>query len=223
MNPAIAFFDVDGTIVKGDIVRHFVRLRTWDMQPMARRLWTAGFVLRLPSLLLLDAVSRARFQRALYAGYRALSPADLARRVPLYSARCLEPRLFPEATARIAHHRQQNHRVVLVTGSLAPIVAPLAARVQASAVLAPNLCVSGGAFTGALEGVPLAGWRKAEAALQFATQHGVAPADCFAYADSRDDLPLLESVGHASVVNPGARLRTIAARRGWEILRWSVA
>ena len=223
MNAAIAFFDVDGTIVKGDIVRHFVRLRTWDMHPMARRLWIALFVLRLPFLLLLDAFSRARFQRALYAGYRAVSPAELARRVPPYSARWIEPRIFPAAAARIAHHRQQNHRVVLVTGSLAPIVAPLAARLQASAVLAPDLHRTGGAFTGALDGEPLAGKRKAAAALQFASQQGVAPADCFAYADSRDDLPLLESVGHAAVVNPGGRLRAVAARRGWEILRWSVA
>jgi HAD superfamily hydrolase (TIGR01490 family) len=217
----IAFFDVDGTILAGDIVRHFVRLRTWDMHPMARALWTGAFVFRLPYLLVLDGISRARFQRALYAGYRAGAPADLARRVPLYSARWLEPRLFPGAVARIAQHLQENHRVVLVTGSLAPIVAPIAARVRASAVLAPRLREVNGAFTGEIDGEPLAGQRKAEAALRFATQEGIAPSTCFAYADSQDDLPLLECVGHATVVNPGGRLQAIATARGWDILHWS--
>jgi len=217
----IAFYDVDGTILSGDIVRHFVRLRTWDMHPVARALWTGAFALRLPYLLALDGISRARFQRALYAGYRAVAPAELARRVPLYSARWLEPRLFPGAVTRIAQHLRKDHRVVLVTGSLAPIVAPLAARLRASAVLAPQLRERDGAFTGEIDGEPLAGRRKADAALDFARQQGVAPSDCFAYADSRDDLPLLECVGHATVVNPGGRLHAIATARGWDIERWS--
>ena len=180
-------------------------------------------MLRLPYFLALDGIDRARFQRALYAGYRAVTPAELARRVPLYAARWLEPRLFPGAVARIAQHLQENHRVVLVTGSLAPIVAPIAARVRASAVLAPQLREVNGAYTGEIDGEPLAGPRKADVALQFAAQQGVAPSACFAYADSPDDLPLLECVGHATVVNPGKRLGAIAAARGWDILRWSAA
>jgi phosphoserine phosphatase len=40
------------------------------------------------------------------------------------------------------------------------------------------------------------------------------------YSDSITDLPLLEAVGHPVVVNPDARLRRIARRRGWPIEEW---
>jgi len=40
------------------------------------------------------------------------------------------------------------------------------------------------------------------------------------YTDSITDLPLLEAVGHPIVVNPDARLRRAAKRRGWLIEDW---
>ena len=40
------------------------------------------------------------------------------------------------------------------------------------------------------------------------------------YTDSITDLPLLEAVGHPVVVNPDARLRRVAKRRGWLIEDW---
>ena len=40
-----------------------------------------------------------------------------------------------------------------------------------------------------------------------------------AYSDSMSDLPMLEAVGRPVATNPGRRLRQIAERRGWEVLR----
>jgi phosphoserine phosphatase len=40
------------------------------------------------------------------------------------------------------------------------------------------------------------------------------------YTDSITDLPLLEAVGQPIVVNPDARLRRVAKRRGWPIEDW---
>jgi len=41
------------------------------------------------------------------------------------------------------------------------------------------------------------------------------------FSDSIPDLPLLEAVGEPVAVNPDRRLRAVARRRGWTILRWS--
>ncbi|MNT83278.1 hypothetical protein D3C72_2231200 [compost metagenome] len=38
------------------------------------------------------------------------------------------------------------------------------------------------------------------------------------YSDSRNDLPLLESVGHPVAVNPDSTLRDAAEARGWPVL-----
>ena len=40
----------------------------------------------------------------------------------------------------------------------------------------------------------------------------------FCYGDSINDLPLLERVTHPVVTNGDARLRAIAAERGWQTL-----
>jgi len=43
-------------------------------------------------------------------------------------------------------------------------------------------------------------------------------ADCWAYSDSRNDIPLLSLVGHRVVVNPDSRLAKHARALGWPIL-----
>ena len=44
--------------------------------------------------------------------------------------------------------------------------------------------------------------------------------DSHGYSDSINDLPLLELVEFAHVVNPGERLAKLALARGWEALLW---
>lgn len=46
--------------------------------------------------------------------------------------------------------------------------------------------------------------------------------DSFAYADAISDLPMLEAVGTAVVVNPDARLSQVADQRGWRVERWQM-
>nr|BFE77188.1 hypothetical protein GCM10020092_104890 [Actinoplanes digitatis] len=45
-------------------------------------------------------------------------------------------------------------------------------------------------------------------------------AECYAYSDSSSDLPLLEAVGHPSVVNPDRTLRRVALERSWPVLEF---
>ena len=75
--PAAAFFDVDGTLLDGNVVRYYADLRTQDFSAAHAALWKAVFALRVPWLVALDRQSRARFQRALYRGYRHFAPAEL--------------------------------------------------------------------------------------------------------------------------------------------------
>jgi HAD superfamily hydrolase (TIGR01490 family) len=220
---AAAFFDVDGTLLHGDVVRYYVRLRTQELAPLVRALWTAAFALRVPYYLALDRWSRARFQHALYRNYRGLSPAELATRARVHCEKHLLPALFPRALERLREHQERGEPLVLVTGSLRAIVAPLAERLGAADLLAAELEEHAGRFTGELCGEPLAGRAKAAALAAWAARHGFDPRACHAYADSRDDLPMLESVGHAHVVNPGGALARRARAAGWEILNWGVS
>ena len=61
--------------------------------------------------------------------------------------------------------------------------------------------------------------QKAVAARELADRIGADLADCWAYSDSRNDIPLLELVGNRVVVNPDAHLARYALERGWPVLQ----
>jgi phosphoserine phosphatase len=78
-----------------------------------------------------------------------------------------------------------------------------------------------GVYTGELIGHVLHNERKAEAVRQLAADAGADLADSWAYSDSRNDIPLLQLVGHPVVVNPDVILAHHAQQRGWPVLRLS--
>lgn len=217
---AAAFFDVDGTLVDSDIVRYGVEIRTAAMSAPRRALWIAGFLPRIPYYMVLDRKSRAAFQRAFYRVYRGLAADELVERSEALFHDHVEPRLFPAGLSRLADHRRRGHRVVLVSGSVEAIVRPLAERLQVRDVLAPRLETTDGRLTGELDRPPLAGGRKAEAVREFARENGIDLEASYAYADSLDDLPMLEVVGRPAAVNPDGRLLQVALERGWDVYRW---
>ena len=145
---AAAFFDVDGTLLRGNVVGYYARLRTLDMSRFERGLWLAGFVLTVPWWLVLDKCSRGLFQREFYKNYARIAPAALESRARAHFDRYMAPRLYPGALQRIREHQERQDLVVLVTGSLRPIVEPLAARARADELIAPELRVENGVFTG---------------------------------------------------------------------------
>jgi HAD superfamily hydrolase (TIGR01490 family) len=215
-----AFFDVDGTLVASNIVRYGVEIRTSGMQPGQRKLWTAAFLPRVPYYLALDSLSREAFQRAFYRIYRSVSPEDLRQRAGELFEHHMRPRLLPAAVARVAEHRDRGDRVVLVSGSLEEIVQPVAEHLDVDDIIAVRLAISDGAHTGELEGKPLAGQTKAEAVSEYAAENQISLSRSFAYADSLDDVPMLETVGRPAVVNPGRRLLQNARARGWGVYVW---
>src|SRR5206468_1302015 len=82
-----------------------------------------------------------------------------------------------------------------------------------------GLEIENGVFTGRFTGAAMHGPEKAAAATQLLTSRGFDPADCYAYSDSINDRPLLESVGTAVAINPDRQLAAHAAEAGWRVLR----
>jgi HAD superfamily hydrolase (TIGR01490 family) len=220
MTRPAAFFDVDGTLVASNIVRYGIEIRTQRMSPFGRRAWTAAYLPRVPWLLALDAVSREAFQRSFYRIYAGLDPDELARRAERLFEEFVRPRIRPQAAARVAFHRDRGDQVALVSGSVEPIVRPLASHLRVDEVLAARLETREGRTTGGLENGALAGERKAEVVAGFAAERGVDLSTSYGYADSSDDVPMLERIGHPAVVNPGRKLERLARARGWDVYRW---
>ena len=214
------FFDVDGTLLKSTIVHYYIWMRSVKVPFFLKQIWLVGFLPKIAYYLILDRVSRTRFNQVFYRNYRGMNAAETkALSTEMFEA-YLRPKIFSEAVSEIQKHKQQGMAVVLVTGSLNFIVQPIANYLGVDTVLAPRLREQNGRFTGELTTAPLIGARKGEAIQAFAEQHEISLKDSYAYGDSQSDLPMLECVGNPVVVNPGKALRQKALDSGWELHEW---
>ena len=130
------------------------------------------------------------------------------------------PLVFAEAADLIAAHKLFGRDVVVVSASGEEIVAPIARALGATHAMATRMVVEDGKYTGDVE-FYCYGEGKVEAIRELAAREGYPLEHCYAYSDSITDLPMLDAVGHPSVVNPDRALRKEAAERGWPVLSFS--
>ena len=130
------------------------------------------------------------------------------------------PLIFAEAADLIAGHKLCGRDVVLVSASGEEIVAPIARALGATHAMATRMVVEDGKYTGEVA-FYCYGEGKVQAIRELAAREGYPLEHCYAYSDSITDLPMLEVVGHPSVVNPDRALRKEAGGRGWPVLMFS--
>jgi len=128
------------------------------------------------------------------------------------------PKLWPETVALTKEHLAKGHEVWLITATPQLVAEVIAERLGLTGALGTKVEALDGVFTGVLDGHVLHGDEKAAVAEQFARERGTNLADCWAYSDSSNDIPLLTLVGNRVVVNPDAKLLAHAEAAGWDVL-----
>ena len=128
----------------------------------------------------------------------------------------VDPLVYKEATQLIADHKAEGHDVVIVSASGAELVAPIAQMIGADYSVGTKMVINDGRYTGEVE-FYCAADNKAVMIKQLAAEHGYDLAKSYAYSDSVTDLPMLEVVGHPTVVNPDRGLRRIALEKDWPV------
>jgi HAD superfamily hydrolase (TIGR01490 family) len=214
------FFDVDGTLGSTNIVLTYLAFRNEGASAMERWLRVASILPKLPYYKLLDRLSRNLFCSVFYRKYADVSRAELEAWAERDVARYWHGRLYSQALRKLDEHREQGHRIVLVSGSLEPVLKPLADALGTDALIATEPEVDGSYLTGRLVHGPLNGDRKAVAMRHLSDSLGIDLEHSYAYGDSYADKEFLESVGHPVAVNPDRRLKKIAKSRGWPIHNW---
>ena len=106
----------------------------------------------------------------------------------------------------------------LIAGEVAPKA--LAAHLGIEYAICTRINVAGGRFDGTHQAPMCYGAGMVHWAEAFAREHDVDLAKSFFYTDSYTDLPMLERVGIARVVNPDTRLKRHAKRVGWQVDEW---
>jgi HAD superfamily hydrolase (TIGR01490 family) len=213
-----AIFDVDGTMLRSNVVVSYAMLRMQEMPRALRVPWLAQFVARVPYYWALDQLSRAHFNRAFYKNYAGWTPERAYQLAKGNFARHTLDKIYPEAVESLREHHRQGHRVVILSGALDFVLEPLAD--LADDVLCASLKQEDGVYTGEISGPPVAGDARARMLASFARKQGIDLSKSYAYADAISDLPMLEAVGRPVAVNPDLRLAAAAKGKDWEIRRW---
>lgn len=215
-----ALFDVDGTLVDGRVWRGILEYPRVSRQ---RVRWQ--YARALPRLLRLrlqpayEARFRDRWVRGLAGLLRGWPEPAVSTMADWIADSFLEAMYRQDVIALAAAHRAQGHPVILVSTMFPPVLAAIARRVGADAVVGTAFEVRDGVLTGAVDGESCVGPRKLDFARRYLAQQypDIAVEECAAYADSYSDSALLMAAGRACAVYPDEQLRRVAGERGWQI------
>ena len=220
---AIAFFDVDNTLLRGASLYH-VGVGAWRMRfiSLADILsfgWNQTRFLAIGE----NGVNIARLRlRAMdiITGHTRDELVTLSH--DIFDSRLIH-RLWPETVAVAHAHLKAGREVWLVTATAQEVADVIAERLELTGALGTRLATVDGIFTGQLVDGICHGGRKAVVAREIAEAREIDLANCWAYSDSHNDIPLLELVGNPVAVNPDTTLRRYAMARGWPIMHMKVA
>jgi HAD superfamily hydrolase (TIGR01490 family) len=218
MQKKAAFFDVDGTLVRTNIVHTYgyYALNQGSLAGIAGR--TLGTLMSVPLFAALDLGGRKRFNEFFYRYYAGLSEDRLLTLAEDMFEDVLRPAIFPKAGDLIEEARRSGCRIVFVTGALDFTVRPLAKFLGADDLIANKMQFVGGVATGKVIPPIIEGANKANEIRGYCVREGVALEKSFAYSDSASDYAMLAVVGRPTAVNPDLRLRSIARSYNWPIL-----
>jgi HAD superfamily hydrolase (TIGR01490 family) len=213
-----AFFDVDNTMMRGASIYYLARGLA------ARKYFTTGDLVRFGLQQLRFRVVAAEHgghvagaQETALAFVANRSVADLRKVCEEIFDELMAERIWSGTHAMARLHMEAGQRVWLVTAAPVELGDVIATRLGLTGAIGTVAEVRDGIYTGRLAGGLMHGPAKAEAIRALATAEGLDLAQCSAYSDSINDLPMLTTVGRAVAVNPDSALRREARERGWEV------
>ncbi|MEM1031398.1 MAG: HAD family hydrolase [Myxococcota bacterium] len=213
-----ALFDLDRTLVRRDTASLYVRYQRDVGEVGARaQLRVAWWILQY-SLGVVDAEGVA--EKAL-ADFRGRDARAMELNCEDWYRRYVRDHIAPGGRRAVAAHHRRGDLLAIVTGATRFVATPLAAELGIAHIVCTELEVSAEQrFTGRVVKPMCYATGKVVRAERLATAQGFDLSDAVFYSDSITDLPLLERVGEPVAVNPDARLRRVARRRGWPVQRW---
>ena len=195
--PAVAAFDVDGTLTTRDCVVPFLELLVGRGRLIAG---IAAHPLAIANGLLRRDRDRIKAV-AIRAAFTGRRETDVVRLGERFAETVHATWMRPDTAARLAWHRDQGHRIVIVSASLGVYLRALGAALGVDAVLCTEPVVArDGRYTGEMAGGNCRGpekWRRLDSWMVAA---GLAGADLWAYGDSAGDREMLAAAQHPFLV-----------------------
>ncbi len=216
---ALAIFDLDDTLIHGDSAS------LWSRE-MMRLGWVEDEDFLSLDQELMNAYSQGKLAMEDYMAF-SLTPmvgrtvGNVAEAVAHFIKTVIDPLVYREARQTIARHKAAGDRLLVISATGVHIVSPVAAHLGIDEVLAIDLEVQDGQFTGLTEGILTYREGKVLRLSEWLRTQDEMLEGAFFYSDSRNDLPLLKLVDNPITVNPDPTLRAYAQEHGWPVLDWT--
>ena len=147
------------------------------------------------------------------------TPNDIEGLISKFLISVIEPMINIYALRLLHNHHHNNDIMLLASATNSVIVNPIAKRLGFEYVVASEVEIIEGVYSGKILGKPALGADKLLKVKEWALQNDIDNfEDVTFYSDSINDFPLLEAVGIPKAVNPDDQLREISIKNNWEII-----
>ncbi|MBJ7536091.1 HAD family hydrolase [Marinomonas transparens] len=213
---ALAFFDLDNTLVAGDTAQAFSEYMT------ASQLSTPDDFLEVNLAYMEDydngVLDLDKYMRYTLSPLFHLNSDELDAFIKTFISDVIVDMTLPKANALLKKHHDAGDEVVIISATGIHLVAPIAHHLGVKHALGIDIEIKDGHITGELVGTPTFREGKVIRAEQWAKEHGFPMEDTYFYSDSHNDLPLLEKAHYPIAVDPDPILEKTAKERNWQII-----
>ena len=147
------------------------------------------------------------------------TPFDLEEPLSKFLSTVIEPMINIYALRLLHNHHHDNDIMLLASATNSVLVEPIARRLGFENIVATEVEIIDGVYTGKVYGRPALGQGKLTKVEEWAAQNNIKDfKDAIFYSDSINDLPLLSEVGVPIAVNPDDQLRNLSIKNNWEVI-----
>ena len=221
----LAIYDMDRTITRTGTYTPFLIHAALGRAPW--RLLLLPFALVAMLGYVCKLMTRARLKeinQGLLLG-RHISRAHLAPLTASFAERTLRLNTLPGALRQIEQDRAAGRRLVLATASYRLYVEAIAEKLGFDDVIATNSIIGlDSRVTAKIDGENAYGPAKLRMIEAWMAHEGIVRAGVRVrfYSDHASDAPVMEWADEPVAANPSAKMRALAAQRGWPVVEWGV-
>ena len=215
---AAAFYDMDGTLVRTNLVHSYL-FTTWNDPSLVQAFTkTLMGLAKIPAFMVVDSYDRVNFNEMLFKGYKGAFRDRLLEFADEHFEKVLKPNIFPGAYELIETGHRKGLRQVIVSGNLDIMVAPLAKHLGIDDIITNRLEFRDDVATGKLLPPLLVGANKVRMMQTYADEWDIDLTKSYGFSDSFSDYPMLSVVGRPAAVNPDRKLKRSARSFNWPVL-----
>ncbi len=163
----------------------------------------------------LDIAAYLRFALEPLAGK---PPEAFAELHATYMRKHIDDLMLPAAAELIERHRQQGHRLIIITATNEFVTRPIADALGIDVLLGCAVELCDGLITGQPVGTLTYKEGKVRRLREWMDEESENLDGAWFYSDSHNDLPLLAEVDNPVAVDPDEQLAAVARERGWPVI-----